>query len=174
MYWHRPRVYHVGIKTIRRPKYQMFLERELKRYGAYFRGWCQTFGEHENLPVGENDINWLFSEHHAGFILPPRLARRLYREVLLHPEAPPMTFRRDSVRVGSLEFALAENYEEQTIAAIGDILGASEELHVYLTSHLMYGTKARIITLSRKKPLSIIYKEIGTMFLRLDLPEAAA
>lgn len=148
----------------------MFLERELKRYGAYFRGWCQTFGEHENLPVGDNDINWLFTEHQAGFILPPRLTRQLYREVLLHPEAPPMTFYRNSVCVGDLEFELARNYENQTLGAVEDILRTGDELHVYLTSHLMYGTNARIITLSRKKPLSIIYKEIGTMRFRLALP----
>ena len=32
----------------------------------------------------------------------------------------------------------------------------------------MYGTQARIITLSTKKPLAIIYKEIGTLRIRLD------
>jgi hypothetical protein len=36
-----------------------------------------------------------------------------------------------------------------------------------LTSHFMYGTGTRILTVSNKKPLSIIYKEIGAMHIKL-------
>jgi len=150
----------------------MMLERELKRYAAYFRGWCQTFGEHESLPVEEGDINWLFTEHQAGFILPQALTRQLYREVLLHRVPPTLEFSRSSVRIGGLQFALARRQENRTLDAIENILKSGDDFHVYLTSHLMYGTRARIITLSTRKPLSIIYKEIGTMRIRLDLPGA--
>lgn len=143
------------------------LEREPKRYAAYFRGWCQTFGEHDGITSEEDGIHWLFSDHQAGFILPRPLTRRLYREVLLHKEPPPLTFSPDRVRIGSTRFELARGREEDILAAIRRIFLGGEELHVYLTSHLLYGTSARIITLSVKKPLAIIYKEIGTLRIRL-------
>jgi hypothetical protein len=143
------------------------LERELKRYSAYFRGWCQAFGEHESIPGEENGINWLFTGHQAGFILPQALNRQLYREVLLNEKPPPLTFGHDSVEIGSLRFALARHQEKRILEVVEDILTGGNDFHVYLTSHLMYGTGARIITLSTKKPLAIIYKEIGTLSIRL-------
>jgi len=145
----------------------MLLEREPKRYAAYFRGWCQAFGEHEGIPGEESGIHWLFTEHQAGFILPQAITRRLYREVLLHRKPPPLTFSYDAVEIGSLQFALAKHHENQILDAVHSILATGNDLHVYLTSHLLYGTGARIITLSTKKPLSIIYKEIGTLRIRL-------
>lgn len=143
------------------------LERELKRYSAYFRGWCQAFGEHENIPGEENGINWLFTEHQAGFILPQPITRQMYREVLLHRQPPPLIFCRENVEIGSLRFALARHQEDRILEVVENVLSTGNEFHVYLTSHLLYGTGARIITLSTKKPLSIIYKEIGTLRIRL-------
>ena len=37
-----------------------------------------------------------------------------------------------------------------------------------MMSHFTYGSGTRILTLSSNKPLSIIYKEIGYMRIRLD------
>ena len=148
-------------------KILLMLERELKRYSAYFRGWCQAFGEHESLPGEENGIHWLFAAHQAGFILPQKLTRKLYREVLLHREPPPMSFHRNTVEIGSLRFPLATRQERRILDVIESFLTGDQDSHVYLTSHLMYGTAARIITLSTRKPLSIIYKEIGTLRIRL-------
>ena len=65
------------------------LERDVKRYAAYFKGWCQTFGEHESLADHDNEIYWLLSDKQAGFVLPPDYLRQLYRAVLLHDAAPP-------------------------------------------------------------------------------------
>ena len=143
------------------------LEREPKRYSAYFRGWCQAFGEHESIPGEENDIHWLYTDQQAGFILPQPIIRQLYREVLLHRQPPPLTFGRDKVEIGSLRFALAKHQEKRILDVIENILTSGDDFHVYLTSHLMYGTGARIITLSAKKPLAIIYKEIGTLRIRM-------
>jgi hypothetical protein len=141
--------------------------REPKRYSAYFRGWCQAFGEHESVSDSKSGIHWLFTEHQVGFILPPPIIKRLYREVLLHRTPPPMTFKQREVEIGSLQFELARRHEEQVLEAMRDIFTRSQDLHVYLTSHLLYGTGARIITLSTKKPISIIYKEIGTLRIQL-------
>lgn len=144
------------------------LEREIKRYSAYFRGWCQTFGEHESIPGDENGINWLLAENQAGFILPKNLTKSLYREVLLHPTAPTMKIRGNKVKIGSFEFTLQKSQEQRTLETIENILQHGEEFHVFLTSHFMYGTDARIMTLSSKKPLGIIYKEVGSMRIRVE------
>jgi hypothetical protein len=145
----------------------MMFEREPKRYAAYFRGWCQAFGEHENIPGEENGFNWLYADHQVGFILPQPVTRRLYREVLLNRETPALKFSHNAVEIGSLQFALARRHEKHILETIRGILTTGHDFHVYLTSHLMYGTGARIITLSTRKPLSIIYKEIGTLRIRL-------
>ena len=149
------------------------LARDVKRYAAYFMGWCQTFGEHDSLADHDNEIYWLLSEDQAGFVLPPNHLKQLYRAVLLHDQAPPLTFRRYLVEVGEFSFSLTPRYEDAIHETIGRLLASDHELHVYLTSHFMYGTKARIVTLSKKKPISIIYKEIGSMPIRLSLPSPA-
>jgi hypothetical protein len=146
------------------------LERTVKRYAAYFRGWCQTFGEHESLADHDREIYWLVSEGQAGFVLPRPGLKQLYREILLHESAPPLTFHDHLVEVGGFHFDLAAEYEKQILDSVGGLLQSGGPLHVYLTSHLMYGTNARIMTLSRKKPLAIIYKEIGTLRIGLDSP----
>lgn len=143
-------------------------EREVKRYAAYFRGWCQTFGEHDSFADHDKEIYWLLTESQAGFVLPKNYLRQLYRAVLLHQTAPLLTFQRDQVQVGDFSFSLTPKHEELIRETIGRLLSSDGGLHVYLTSHFMYGTNARIITLSAKKPLSIIYKDIGSMRIRLE------
>ena len=144
------------------------LERVVRRYAAYFRGWCQAFGEHKSLADHDNDIYWLITERQAGFVLPPADLKQLYRAVLLHDIAPPLTFMRYQVEVGDFSFSMTPRYEDYIRDAIGRMLDGREDLHVFLTSHFMYGTNARIVTLSSKKPISIIYKEIGSMPIRLE------
>lgn len=114
----------------------MMHEYELQRYAAYFRGWCQTFGEHDSIPNENTGICWLLSEHQAGFVLQPQLARSLYREVLRKNYTP-----------------VLENCSNPCL---------------FMTSHFTYGTGTRILTLSNKKPLSIIYKKIGCIRIWLD------
>jgi hypothetical protein len=143
------------------------VEREVKRYAAYFRGWCQAFGEHESLADHDREVFWLVTDQAAGFVLPANYQRQLYREVLLHRTAPPLTFHSDRVEIGEFQLELARQYETRILESIDHLLASNRGLHVYLTSHLMYGTGARIITLSTKKPLLIIYKEIGTLRIGL-------
>ena len=143
-------------------------DRVVKRYAAYFRGWCQPFGEHESLADHDREIYWLVTGEQAGFVLPRPYLRQLYKEVLLHHEAPPLTFCQHQVEVGGFQFEITEEYEQQIRNTIGSLLSSGGDLHVYLTSHFMYGTNARIITLSARKPLAIIYKEIGDIRIRID------
>jgi hypothetical protein len=142
------------------------LERELKRYSAYFKGWCQAFGEHKTIHSKKSGIDWLIAEDKVGLVLPKALIKPLYREVLLHEQAPTLIFDRTQVLIGSLEFELASKREKRALDSVGKFLESNRDFHVFLTSHLLYGEGSRIITFSSKKPLSIIYKEIGTMHLK--------
>ena len=139
------------------------LERDLKRYAAYFRGWCQAFGEHESIYQDDTGISWVTASTQLGLVLPKAMIKALYREVLLHERAPTVKFRRKYIEIGSLQIPIGKQHQKLARREITNILESGNEVHVYLTSHLMYGSGSKIITFSSKKPLAIIYKEIGTM-----------
>jgi len=143
-------------------------EYQLKRFSAYFRGWCQAFGEHKSLPVGKDGISWLLRDDQVGFILPQHMTKPLYREVLRTIEAPTLMLSNNSVKIGKLQYELSGFSDHPAMAAIKAMLEFDTESHLFLTSHFMYGPGAKIITLSNIRPLSIIYKEIGRMCIRLD------
>lgn len=140
----------------------------LKRFSAYFRGWCQAFGEHNSMPGGTTGISWLLREDQVGFILPQHMTKPLYREVLRTIEAPVLTLSDNSVQIGKLAYQLTEFSDHPAMTRIRSLLESAGDTHLYLTSHFMYGSGAKIITLSSKRPLSIIYKEIGEMRIRLS------
>ena len=139
----------------------------LKRYAAYYKGWCQTFGEHEGEPGEDTDINWLFGEQQVGFISPRNLTRQLFLEILRKHDSPTLTISRNSVQIGAFEYERSTASDEAALLAIKNMLETGQTSHIYLTSHFMYGTSTRIVTVSNKKPLSIIYKDIGTLRIRL-------
>jgi hypothetical protein len=139
------------------------LKRDLKRYSAYFRGWCQAFGEHENIYQDEHGISWITASTQLGLVLPKSMVKQLYREVLLHEPAPTVKFRKKYIEIGSLEIPIGKRHQKLARREIKRILKSGKEVHVFLTSHLLYGSGSKIITFASKKPLAIIYKEIGTM-----------
>ena len=145
----------------------MTLDRELQRYTAYFRGWCQAFGEHRSIPGEDMAISWLIGEGQFGFILPQELTRSLYRSVLGKSEPPVLTISRSEVRAGEFHYPVSAPSDPPGLKAMQQFLEAATELHVFLSYHFMYGSGTRIITLSRRKPLAIIYKPVGPMRLRL-------
>lgn len=140
---------------------------EIKRYGAYFRGWCQTFDEHVCIPVGDREAYWLLAKKQVGLVLPNPQIKLLYREVLLNRQVHPLTFCHQSIQLGAFPFPLNSECEEQVVSAFEQLIETGPDLHVYLTSHLLYGNESRIITFSNTKPRSIIYREIGTLQVRL-------
>ncbi len=142
-------------------------EFELKRYAAYYKGWCQTFGEHESVPGEDTGISWLFGDKQIGLISPPKLTKSLLREILRKRKTPTLIISRINVQVGAFNYQLSRQSDESALAAIANLLETGNGSHVFLTSHFMYGIGTRILTLSRKKPLPIIYKEIGTMRIKL-------
>jgi hypothetical protein len=146
----------------------MLVQRTITRYAAYFRGWCQAFGEHESIAGDENSISWLLADHQVGFIMPLQVTKPLYREMLWQNPTPTIVFTREHFEVGALRIPLTGWYDSRALNAIENMLRGGAEFHFFLTSHFMYGTGTRILTLSAKKPLPIIYKEIGKMYIRMD------
>lgn len=142
-------------------------EFELQRFSAYFKGWCQAFGEHKSMPGGADEISWLLGEDQVGFILPQYMTKPLYREMLRTIEEPVLALGDNSVEIGNLHYKLMDFANHPAMRAIRKVLLADKDAHLYLTSHFMYGPGAKIITLSNKRPLSIIYKEMGKMRIKL-------
>jgi hypothetical protein len=138
-------------------------EREIKRYAAYFRGWCQAFGDHESVHGDASGIDWLIADHQVGLVMPRSSLKQLYRDVLRQEHVPTLSIGRAGFRIGSLEFVLDEGDEQRALEAIERLVAGEDQVHVFLTSHLLYGSGNRIITFSTRKPLAIIYKEIGSM-----------
>ena len=92
----------------------------------------------------------------------------LYREILRKNDIPVLELSRKGARIGTFHYPLSGASDEQGIAAIKEILENHSDPCLFMTSHFTYGTGTRILTLSSNKPLSIIYKEIGYMRIRLD------
>ena len=138
-------------------------EREIKRYGAYFRGWCQAFGEHENTCAYGRNSQWILGKEQVGLILPKPLIKQLYRETLLHEQMPALVFSQQGVQIGTLHIQFESEHEKQVFTAIENFFGTGSDMHLFLTSHLLYGNGSKIFTISTKKPLSLIYREIGSM-----------
>ena len=77
----------------------MLVQRIINRYAAFFRGWCQAFGEHESIPGEENSISWLQAENQIGFILPQQVTRPLNREMLWQNPTPTLDNNRKHFEV---------------------------------------------------------------------------
>ena len=144
-------------------------EKEILRYGAYFKGWCQAFGEHESIMAGESDNRWLIGENQVGLILPKLLVRQLNHEILLRDQVPGLNFCRQGVQIGRLLYTFENDLEKRVLSVVEQLFDAGPELHLYLTSHLLYGNGSRIFTISSKRPQSIIYRKIGTINVNISL-----
>jgi hypothetical protein len=148
----------------------MPLERPVRRYTAYFRGWCQAFGEHDVVAPQDEGVSWLFGDEQIGFILPRELTRTLYREVLgKQLLSPLLDFNPERLRVGRFRQALPDTWQQRGLEVFSTLMRAEKDLHLYLTYHFMYPAGTRIVTLSQRKPLSIIYKEIRPMKITAEL-----
>lgn len=146
----------------------MPIDRQIRRYAAYFRGWCQAFGEHETLSPEDRDIHWLLGEQQVGIILPHEMTRSLYREVLgKHHKSPILTISQKCVQVGHFHYHFEDTADASGLVALREVLDNAREFHLFMAYHFMYQPGTRIITLSRRKPLPIIYKEIGPMYIQV-------
>ena len=146
----------------------MAFDRMVKRYSAYYAGWCVAFGEHEIAYEQDRDIQWLFGESKVGITLTPKLQRRFFRELLgQHGEIPRITLCRDAARINHLEYPVSEEKDLQGLSQFREFFQCPEDIHMFLTSHFCYPPGTRIVTFSKKKPLIIMYKEIEPLALTI-------
>lgn len=143
-------------------------KREIRRYAAYFKGWCQAFGEHEAELSGDESIGWLYAEDKIGLILPQELGRQLYHRVLgkTH-EVPVINLGRDSIGVSDFHHTFSESRDLAGLVKLIQILMNNKESHLFLTYHFIYPKGTRIITFSSEQPLPLIYKEIEPIQIHL-------
>lgn len=143
-------------------------EREIKCYGAHFKGWCQAFGKHENILVDNNVTCWLVGKNQVGLVLTKPQIRQLNHEILLHEQVPTLTFDDQGVHIGAFFFPFTSKHERRVLGVIEQLLETGAALHLFRTSHSLYGNGRRIITISNKRPPPIIYRRIDTMSIRLQ------
>ena len=133
----------------------------VRRYSAYYQGWCMAFGEHQAIYHDDWNINWLFAEDRIGLAISSELRKRIARELLgQRDKAPVVVLSEDSVKINRLHYLLVDEAERYYARQIRSFIMNSEELHMFLCSHFCYPPRTRIVTFSRKKPLAIMYKEM--------------
>lgn len=146
----------------------MSFECEIKRYAAYYAGWCVAFGEHKMSYDGEKEINWLVAEDKIGIAVAPRLKRALDRELLgRHQNDPFIRLADSSVAINERVFELESAYERRCLDQLKLLFKNDEQVHMFLTSHFCYPPGTRIITFTKKKPLVVMYKEIQPLKLTI-------
>ena len=89
---------------------------------------------------------------------PPAAYRRL-----LGPKAVEIEFGPRSIRLNRHDYEEASILRHPGYAALRELLLGEAEVHMYLTYHLIYPPGTRIITLSRKAPLPLLYKEMAPL-----------
>jgi hypothetical protein len=146
----------------------MASERSVRRYSAYFRGWATTFGSHDKADDRERGLVWLFGDQQLGLILTPRVKRFLYPLFLgrCRPEAPDVELRDGLLRIQAAKLPFDER-DRRAFQAVMDLAGGGGDLHLFQTYHLVYPTGTRILTLSRRQPLALVYREIPPLRVRL-------
>lgn len=93
----------------------------------------------------------------------------LNREVLLREPTPVLTVDPGAMHVGALDFPLGPVRDTSFLQHMHRLPESGRAPGLFLTSHFMYGTGTRIITLSGNAPLAIIYRPIGTLRVRFRL-----
>lgn len=145
------------------------VECELKRYAAYFSGWCQAFGEFDQEFVEEDGITWLLGSEQVGLILPEQIRRKVYRTVLGKKGTPSrLTVSNSYFEIGQTRFELSNEQVQDYMSALLGEFRQCQVLHLYLTYHLTYPSGTRFVTLSKKAPVRIIYKEIEPMTICIE------
>lgn len=139
--------------------------RIIKRYNAYYHGWCVAFGEHTADYEEKRAINWLFGKERIGLILSPRLRIPAQRAFLSrHREIPELHLSDDRVKINKFTYRLKNDMDRENIQRLKGFILNSHEMHMFLCSHLFYPGE-RIITFAEEKPTIIMYKEMQPLRL---------
>ena len=138
----------------------------IKRYNAYYQGWCQAFGEHEsNLDEDrdrDRDVYWLTGEGRIGLAVSSKLIRSLNLALLRHhEEVPQLILQSDSIKVeDKIIYQLSDDYDQQGTNQLMNYLDCKDDLYMFMTNHFFYPSGTRIITFAKEKPTILLYKEM--------------
>lgn len=147
----------------------MATEIQVKRYAAYYRGWCQAFGEHEAHIIESADINWLYGEEAIGLMMSRSLQRRLTRHLLGRGAGDPVIqLMSERIQIRDETLDMSSEADRTGLSRIRSLFNSGLLVHMYLTSHVYYPAGTRIITFSTRKPIPIMYKEITPLCVRLS------
>lgn len=141
---------------------------KIHRYTAYFRGWATAFGDHEKDVDEVRGLTWLFGENQIGLILTPAVKRILYARLLGHrgEDAPVVKLGSTSLLIEDTEFVLGGG-DRRAYETSMEMLRHGEELHLFQTYHLIYASGTRILSLSRRPPLPLVYRVIAPLHVHL-------
>ncbi|MDJ0957339.1 MAG: hypothetical protein QNI91_10790 [Arenicellales bacterium] len=139
----------------------MSYSRQIRRYSAYYKGWCVAFGEHDTYYDENKEINWLFGESKIGFILSPQLKRIVFHELLgKDKDIPLVSIHQSEIRLNEHRIPITLEEDRHGLSNFKEFINTKKDVHLCLTSHFYYPPGTRIITFAKKKPLTIMYKEI--------------
>ncbi|MGB5830418.1 MAG: hypothetical protein WBG92_00265 [Thiohalocapsa sp.] len=157
--------------------------RLIRRHSAYFRGWAQAFGAHELVTDDKGALRWLLGEEQLGLILTPVIRRSLGR-LATGSEGPSETgnaagdaaserllLTNDSLRLGALTLPITGT-DTRVIDLAAELLNGRGDLHLYQSYHLIYPSGTRILSLSRRAPLTLIYREVVPLRIAVELGDS--
>jgi hypothetical protein len=147
----------------------MSSERKIRRYSAYFRGWATAFGSHEKDANNERGLVWLFGDDQMGLILTPAVKRFLFPLFLGRCRDAVPAVRVDSgcLRIDDVEIAF-DNRDQRAFDTMMGLMQLEGDLHLYQTYHLVYPSGTRILTLGRRAPLPLVYRELAPLVVQLS------
>lgn len=145
-------------------------ERRIRRYTAFFPGWATAFGAHEKDAEDAHGLIWLYGEDQLGLLLNPDLKEFLYPLLLGNShEVAPMVALHESqgrLRIQEVELSISAG-DHRPFAALMALLEGEGDLYLSQTYHLVYPSGTRILTLGRKPPLPLVYREIAPLSLQV-------
>lgn len=141
--------------------------RIIRRYSAYFPGWAVAFGAHELVEDSTHDRQWLFADEQLGLILTPAVRRLLYHRLLGHEGVQEVVLGPAGLGTGEDEPPLLGTDEARPLSALRALIALPGDLYLYQSYHLLYPGGTRILTLSRRAPLGLIYREMASLRVRM-------
>ena len=146
----------------------MASERKIRRYAAYFHGWATAFGHHDKYVNEWCNLTWLFGNDQIGLILTPDVSDFL--DPLFPTQGkgnlPEVELGPGTLRIADMTVGFGEESQRELDSVMG-LLKSAGDLHLLQTYHLVYPSGTRILTLSRQTPLTLIYREIEPLHLRI-------
>lgn len=145
----------------------METERTVKRYSAYYHGWCFAFGEHEICYDEKKTVRWLLGEDRVGLVISAYLKKQLFRALLgANIGSPELIISNAFIKTADVEYVFRDD-EKDGLLEFFEFVKKHQEIHMFLTNHFCYPPNTRIITFSPTKPMIIMYKEFEPLCLRI-------